>query len=100
MTFSTLKRIAEFTNADTVVYGQYQKFGDQIRINATVYDLKHDRNFALKTDVPSEKDLLGGLDNLASQVRANLSTDPDVQKDLKGHSQYRVDEVGAGAEGL
>ena len=23
-----------------------------------------------------------------TQVRANLSTDPDVQKDLKGHSQY------------
>ena len=85
---STLKRIAEFTNADTLVYGQYQKFGDQIRINATVYDLKHDRNFELKTDVPSEKDLLGGLDNLAKQVRANLSTDPDVQKDLNGHSQY------------
>ena len=86
--FSTLKRIAEFTNADTVLYGQYQKFGEQIRINATVYDLKHDRNFELKTDVPSEKDLLGGLDNLASQVRANLSTDPDVLQDLKGHSQF------------
>src|ERR1017187_2067940 len=85
---STLKRIAEFTNADTIVYGQYQKFGDQIRINATVYDLKHDRNFELKTDVPSEKDLLGGLDNLAGQVRTTLSSDPDVQKDLKGHAQY------------
>jgi tetratricopeptide (TPR) repeat protein len=85
---SMLKRIADFTSADTVVYGQYQKFGDQIRINATVYDLKHDRNFELKTDIPSEKDLLGGLDNLASQVRANLSTDPDVLKDLKGQGQY------------
>ena len=85
---STLKRIAEFTNADTVVYGQYQKFGDQIRINATIYDLKHERNFELKTDVPSEKDLLGGLDNLAGQVRANLSSDPNVQKDLQGHSPY------------
>src|SRR5271166_5349131 len=79
--FSTLKRIAEFTNADTIVYGQYQKFGEQIRINATVYDLKHDRNFELKTDVPNEKELLGGLDNLASQVRDNLSTDPDVLQD-------------------
>ena len=85
---SSLKRIADFTNADTVVYGQYEKFGDQIRINATVYDLKHDRNYELKTDVPSEKELLGGLDNLASQVRANLSSDPDVQKDLKGRGQY------------
>jgi serine/threonine protein kinase/tetratricopeptide (TPR) repeat protein len=85
---STLKRIADFTNADTVVYGQYAKFGDQIRINATVYDLKKDRNFELKTEVPSEKDLLEGLDNLATQVRANLSTDPDVLKDLKGSGQY------------
>lgn len=25
---STLKRIADFTNATTVVYGDYQKFGD------------------------------------------------------------------------
>ncbi len=85
---SMLKRIADFTNADTVVYGQYQKFGDQIRINATVYDLKHERNFELKTDIASEKELLAGLDNLAGQVRANLSTDPDVQKDLKGRGQY------------
>ena len=85
---STLKRIADFTNADTLVYGQYQKFGDQIRINATVYDLKHDRNYELKTDIPSEKELLAGLDNLASQVRANLSSDPDVLKDLKGQPSY------------
>ncbi len=85
---STLKRIADFTNADTIVYGEYQRFGDQIRINATVYDLKHDRNYELKTDIPSEKELLAGLDNLASQVRANLSSDPDVLKDLKGKPSY------------
>ena len=83
---STLTRIAEFTNATTVVYGEYSKFGDQIRINATIYDLKNDRTFPLKADVPNEKELLGGLDSLASQVRANLSTDPDVLKDLKGRS--------------
>jgi eukaryotic-like serine/threonine-protein kinase len=85
---SSLKRIAEFTNADTIVYGQYEKFGDQIRINATVYDLKHDRNFEMKADIPSEKDLLKGLDSLAEQVRANLSSDPDVLKDLKGQPQF------------
>ncbi len=83
-----LKRIAEFTNATTVVYGQYSKFGDQIRINATVYDLKNDRTLDLKTDVPNEKEILAGLDSLATQVRASLSTDPDVEKDLKAHSQF------------
>ncbi len=85
---SSLKRIAEFTNADTIVYGQYEKFGEQIRINATVYDLKHDRNFEMKAEIPSEKDLLKGLDSLAEQVRANLSSDPDVLKDLKGQPQF------------
>jgi len=85
---SSLKRIAEFTNADTIVYGQYEKFGEQIRMNATVYDLKHDRNFEMKAEIPSEKDLLKGLDSLAEQVRANLSSDPDVQKDLKGQPQF------------
>ena len=85
---STLKRIADFTNATTVVYGQYSKFGDQIRINATVYDLKNDRTFDLKTDVPNEKEILSGLDSLAAQVRGNLSTNPDVLRDLKGHAQY------------
>src|SRR5215472_7765737 len=87
---STLKRIADFTNATTVVYGQYSKFGDQIRINATVYDLKNDHTYALKTDVPSEKDLLAGLDNLASEVRAHFSTDPDVIKELTGQSQFTL----------
>ena len=85
---STLKRIADFTNATTIVYGQYSKFGDQIRINATVYDLKNERNFDLKADVPNEKEILSGLDSLATQVRGNLSTDQDVLKDLKGHSPY------------
>jgi tetratricopeptide (TPR) repeat protein len=85
---SSLKRIADFTNADNVVYGQYQKFGEQIRINATVYDLKHDRNYELKAEVPSEKELLSGLNSLASQVRDNLSSDPDIQKALKGQPQF------------
>src|SRR5215472_9809876 len=36
----TLKRVAEFSGADTVVSGRYAKFGDQIRIYATLRDLK------------------------------------------------------------
>src|SRR6202022_3744163 len=30
------KRIGEFSSADTVVWGEYAKFGDQIRIDATL----------------------------------------------------------------
>src|SRR2546430_10546328 len=38
---ATLRRIAEFTGSDTLVFGQYAKFGDHLRIDATVQDLKH-----------------------------------------------------------
>ena len=31
-----MKRIAEFTNADQIIWGEYVKLGDQIRIDARV----------------------------------------------------------------
>src|SRR5437868_9120916 len=55
-------RIAEFSNADTVVWGQYAKFGDQIRVDATLQDLKHDRRVPLKIEGVSEKDIPGAVD--------------------------------------
>ena len=85
---STLQHIADFTNADTVVYGQYAKFGDQIRLEATVYNLKQARNYEIKTEIRGENDLLKGLGDLASEIRVKISTDTDVQKDLKGRSQF------------
>src|SRR5437867_783659 len=36
----TLRRVAEFTSADRLLWGQYIKLGDQIRIDATFQDLK------------------------------------------------------------
>ena len=49
--------MADFSNADRVVWGQYAKFGDQIRIDATLQDVKNDRTVPLKIDVPSEKEI-------------------------------------------
>src|SRR5271156_760356 len=40
---TTVSRLAQFSNADIVVWGQYVKFGDQIRIDGTLQDLKHNR---------------------------------------------------------
>src|SRR5438309_3270480 len=53
----TLRRVAEFTSADRLLWGQYIKLGDQIRIDATFQDLKRQRNFALKAQAASEKEL-------------------------------------------
>ena len=79
-------RIAEFSNADTVVWGQYAKFGDQIRIDATLLDLKHNRRAPLKIEAASEKEIPGTVDGFAELIRKNLAVSPDVLKELKASS--------------
>jgi serine/threonine protein kinase/tetratricopeptide (TPR) repeat protein len=79
-------RIAEFSNADTVVWGQYAKFGNQIRIDATLLDLKHNRRAPLKIEAASEKEIPGSVDGLAELIRKNLAVSPDVLKELKASS--------------
>jgi tetratricopeptide (TPR) repeat protein len=78
-----LQRIAELSNADTVVSGQYAKFGDQIQIDATLQDLKHNRREPLKMQAASEKEIPATVDGLAELIRKNLSLSSDVLKELK-----------------
>ncbi len=82
---STVKRLAEFSNADTVVWGQYTKFGDQIRIDTTVEDLRHTRSAKL-TQSGNEKDVLAAVDHLAGQIRDHLALSPSIVKELQGQS--------------
>ena len=42
---AALSRLAELSGADTVMWGQYVKFGNEIRIDATLQDVKHQRRF-------------------------------------------------------
>ncbi|MGC1227365.1 MAG: tetratricopeptide repeat protein, partial [Candidatus Sulfotelmatobacter sp.] len=83
---TTLRRVAEFSNADTLVLGQYAKFGGLIRIDATLQDLKHDRTVPIKIDAVDEKDIPGAVDRLAAAIRNNLAFSPDVIKELKASS--------------
>jgi serine/threonine protein kinase/lipopolysaccharide biosynthesis regulator YciM len=82
----TLRRIAENSNADILVYGRYAKYGDQIRIDGTLQDRKHDRTVPLRIDVPSEKDFPKKMDEFAELIRTNLSMSSDVLKELKASS--------------
>ena len=82
----TLRRIAINFDADILVYGRYQKFGDQIRIDGTLQDRKHDRTVPLRIDVPSEKDFPKAMDQFAELIRTNLSMSSDVLKELKASS--------------
>ncbi|MGB8537995.1 MAG: tetratricopeptide repeat protein, partial [Acidobacteriaceae bacterium] len=80
---STLKRIGEFTNADRVVWGQYVKLGDQIRVDATLVDLKSQQRIPLKVEASGEKALLGTVDQLARSIRENLTLAPVAVDELK-----------------
>ncbi len=82
----TIKRVADFSNADRVVWGQYAKFGDAIRIDATLQDIKNNRVVTLKADVPSEKDIPAAVDHLADSIRQTLALPRDVMKELKASS--------------
>jgi tetratricopeptide (TPR) repeat protein/predicted Ser/Thr protein kinase len=83
---AALRHIGEFSSADTVVWGQYAKFGDEIRIDATLQDLKRDRRVPLKIEGASEKDVPAAVDRLAESIRQNLSVSSDVLKELKATS--------------
>lgn len=83
---SALRRLAEYSNADTLIWGQYSRFGTQVRIEATIHDLKHDRHVALKIEAADEKDIPVSVDKLAEDIRHNLAVSPDVMKELKASS--------------
>jgi len=83
---ATLRRLAEFSNADTLVWGQYARFGGQIRIDAMLQDLKHDRRVPIKIEAVDEKDIPGAVDRLAASIRNNLAFSPDVINELKASS--------------
>ena len=82
----TVRRVASFSAADRIVSGQYAKFGDQIRIDATLLDIKNDRTVPLKIDVASEKEIPGAVDRLAESIRQKLALPESVLKELKASS--------------
>ncbi len=82
----TIARVAEFSNADVIVWGQYAKFGDQIRIDATVQDVRHSRTTQLKTDAASDKEILATVDHLAADIRASLDLSKSAVQELQAMS--------------
>jgi eukaryotic-like serine/threonine-protein kinase len=83
---ATLKKVAEFTSAQTMIFGQFIRAGNEIRINTTVMDVAHDTSSTVTTDVAQDKDLLSGVDKLAGQLREKVTADPKVVNDLKAHA--------------
>ena len=86
---ATLRRIAEFANADMVVSGKYTKQGTQIRIDAALQNLK--KNGApvpLQAQAQSQQEVSTAVDRLAEGIRQNLALSPNLVKELQAQS-YR-----------
>ena len=82
---ATIERLAEFSNADELVWGRYARFGDQIRLDATVQDVKHGRSTSL-TESATESNILSAIDRLAGDIRSNLALSGSIVKELQGQS--------------
>lgn len=81
-----IKRVADFAHADQVLWGQYARYGNEIRIVATLQDIRNSRALPLKVVLTTEQDLPAGVDQLADSVRRTLALPQDVVKELKASS--------------
>ncbi len=83
---ATLKRVAEFSNADVLVSGKYLKLGSQIRIDASLQDLKRGQVVPLKAEASSDSQLLEAVSALAKSIRDNLAVSADVREKARATS--------------
>ena len=81
---SDLARIADFASAKTILWGQYVKFGDEIRIDATLQDLEQQKTTPLKATAANQAALLAAVAQLAGSVQQTLAAgSSDVLNELK-----------------
>jgi eukaryotic-like serine/threonine-protein kinase len=83
---STLRRVGEISAAQTVVWGRYDRLGDQIRINATLQDFRRDVTTQLTAEAPNANAIPGAVDRLAREIRENLALPPSIVKELEAQA--------------
>ena len=100
-----IKQLAEFSNAQTIVWGQYVRSGGQIRVEATLQNLKQGTSpVTITVEAASEKELLAQTDQLAQKIRDQLALSPEIVKELKQNAfrptSKSVDALRAYNEGV
>jgi len=83
---ATLRRLAEFSSAETIIWGQYVRFGDEIRIDGTLEDIQQQRRVPLQAHAVSQAALLPAISQLARSIRENVAVSPDLRKELEAGS--------------
>jgi len=80
----SIKQLAELSNAQTIVWGKYVRTAGQIRVTASLQNLKQDNPpVSISVEAASEKELLDRTDQLAQKIRDNLSLSPEIVKELQ-----------------
>ena len=82
---ANVRRLGQMSNADTIVWGRYTKVGGQIRVEANLRDIKHDRTVSFSADASNEN-IPPVVDSLAQKIRENLSLKGSVVAELKAQS--------------
>jgi eukaryotic-like serine/threonine-protein kinase len=78
----TVRRVAEFTGANLLVWGQYSKQGDKIDIAAKVEDLRKNRSVSLTAEA-TQNGIMASVDELARSLRQTLGLAPNVMQQMK-----------------
>jgi tetratricopeptide (TPR) repeat protein/tRNA A-37 threonylcarbamoyl transferase component Bud32 len=81
---ASIRRLADFSSANTVVSGRFVKLGEQIRIEATLYDSGREP-VVLTASAASENDLVQASQQLARSIRENLTLAPAAVKELEAN---------------
>ena len=84
----TLRRVAEFTSADRLLWGRYVRLGGQIHIEATLQDLKRQTSSSLQADAASEKDLPKAMEQLSQAVQRKLALSGATIKEIQATSLH------------
>ena len=95
----TLRKLAKFSNADTVIWGQYVKFGNEIRIDATLEDVKRQRSIPLKAQAPSQSGLQSAIDSSPSRS-ATVFRSPRTRSRSSRPPLQAVHAIARGVSGL
>jgi tetratricopeptide (TPR) repeat protein len=82
---ATLRRVGEFSSADAVAAGRFEKLGDQIRINVTLHSATREP-VTLRATAAGENDLLRAAEEIAGKIRENLSLPPEAVRDLQSRA--------------
>jgi tetratricopeptide (TPR) repeat protein len=82
----TLRRLADFTDADRVLVGQHVRIGDSIRIEATLQNVREQRSVPIAVEAINEAALLPAIAQLAQKVRDNLSLPAAAVKELQARA--------------